>query len=318
MYKKSKILIVDDMANNIQLAANILKLPDLDISYTRNGKSTLEIVEKEDFDLILLDIMMPDMNGYEVCEKLKSNEKTKEIPVIFLTAKSDIDSVVTGFDYGAVDYITKPFNAKELVARVTTHLHLKKARESLEIKNRELEQKNEELEKIMKKLDDMSKTDMLTGLPNRRYIIERLDNEIHRVKRTKKYFSLMIADIDHFKNFNDNFGHDCGDFVLKEIARLLKESLREIDTVARWGGEEFLILLPETTVECAFSVAERMRIFIFDQNIVYKGASHKVPITIGISEFDETKNIDVTLKEADIALYHGKNNGRNQSNVYKI
>lgn len=303
-----KILIVDDHPGNIRVAAAMLQ-QDYNILAANNGSRAIKIAEDAQPDLILLDIMMPEMDGFTVCETLKSNEKTKDIPIIFITAKTEIDDVVKGFTLGGCDYISKPFNPEELFVRVNTHIELKKSKELLQKYIKELEFKNEEL-------DRMSKTDYLTELVNRRFMITRINEEAARCQRTEQKFSLLMCDIDDFKRVNDIYGHEIGDIVIKEVSKIIKGVIREYDVAARWGGEEFLILLVSDDIDCAKIAGEKIRSAVEQNKIVIDRGSLKVTISIGIAEYLNEISISDNVNNADKALYKSKHNGKNMVSEY--
>ncbi len=311
--EKPLILLVDDVPKNLSLLANILRNENYDIAVATSGHQALEVAKATQPDLVLLDIMMPEMDGYEVCRQMKKNPRTQEARIIFLTARNEADDLVKGFEIGAVDYITKPFSGTELTVRVRTHLELKQSRDELERVNGELQQKNDKLERAYEKLKEISQTDMLTRLSNRRDMIEKLQLEVSRFNRNKKGFTVIISDIDNFKHINDNYGHECGDAVLVNVSTILKSNLRQIDAVARWGGEEFLMMLPGTTLEGGLTVAEKLRATIEASFVDCQGENLKVTMTFGVSEFnDEDYDINHYIRLADEALYKGKQDGKNQ------
>ena len=310
--KNLRILIVDDTSKNIQVVASTLKEDGYQMAFAQSGKTAIEKTLANKFDLILLDIMMPEMNGFEVCEQLKKNPGTKDIPVMFFTAKADIESIVRGFELGGVDYLTKPFNRKELLARVRTHLSLKHYREALELSNRKLKKANAELLEYQKELERAARTDSLTKLSNRRDMLEKIDAEKIRADRNQNPFSIVLGDIDNFKLFNDEHGHDCGDFVLVSVAERMSVRIRKQDTAARWGGEEFLLLLPETDLEGGGFLAESLRAEIADSDYHYKNNSFKITMTFGVSSFSQAEDIEQCIKMADNALYTGKRLGKNR------
>jgi len=287
------------------------------MAFARNGNSALANVRVYNFDLILLDVMMPEMNGFEVCLELKKNSLTRDIPIIFLTARTDTESIAKAFGSGGVDYVTKPFNKTELMARIRTHLELKCSREDLEIAYRKLEKINEALLDSQKKLELAAKTDYLTELSNRRDIIEKIENEKIRTERSGKPFSLILCDIDNFKDFNDQYGHDCGDFVLVTVAETMRSRIRKQDSVARWGGEEFLLLLPETDMNGGGILAEAIRKTISDTVCEYDEHRFGITMTFGVSLFSHPMNIDQCVKMADDALYRGKRLGKNRVVLYR-
>ena len=293
-----KVLLVDDTPANLNILGHMLQIGGLVVSAVPSGEVALNVVSKSKPDLILLDIMMPEMDGYEVCEKLKENCETREIPVIFISAMSEVKDIVKGFKIGGVDYIVKPFREEEVLARVRSQLSIKKL----------FLEKNA----LIEKLDSLSRIDPLTGISNRRDMMEKLENEQSRFERYGKSFSVIMCDIDHFKKVNDQYGHDFGDYALKEVAKLLKEQIRELDKLSRWGGEEFFIVLPETNLVGAVNVAEKMRESIESYSFEFGGETLKISMSFGVScHGNAGVKLDDLLKEADQFLYKAKNQGRN-------
>lgn len=316
--EKKVILIVDDNPQNLQVLAELLDKSGYELVLALDGNQAFEFISNEKPDLILLDIMMPEIDGFEVCKRLKVKEETKDIPIIFLTAKAEVDNIVKGFETGAVDYVTKPFNTIELKMRIKTHLELKKSRDELKRYNSELLRANEIINKKMKELQETkerleiaSNTDPLTSLYNRRYMTEKLKEEVVRYKRNQRIFSLISADIDFFKKVNDTYGHDCGDYMLKSISDIMCKNTREQDLISRWGGEEFLILLPETDVKGAEILSEKLRKIIEASLFEYDEYKISITMTFGVVAYDSEGGIDETIKKADNALYEGKAKGRN-------
>ena len=312
MDEKKNIFIVDDIEENLQVIGTILKENNLNISFARNGTQAIAGIEKKLPDLILLDITMPDIDGFEVCGKLKANPATEDIPIIFLTARTQTEEIVRGFRTGAVDYVTKPFNKEELLARVSTHLQLKEARDIISRQNEELKIKNEELYRT-------SITDKLTQVYNRLYIMEALSKEFSRCKRHKEQLSCILFDIDHFKNCNDTYGHQTGDAVLIGTAQAARSQIRKEDHFGRYGGEEFLLVLPNTTAGEALEVAEKIRKKIEGHVVEYGNNKLNITISLGIADNSDpqTKDEEELLHKADIALYHAKDSGRNRTILSK-
>jgi len=287
MIDKPLILIVDDEAANIQVLAACLN-DDYRIKVAMSGAQCLQLLlEDEKPDLILLDIEMPGMNGYEVCEQLKSNELKDDIPVIFVTAKDNESDEEKGFNLGAVDYITKPVIPSIVKARVNTHVTLKQQRDLLE---------------------NMAMKDQLTGLYNRRYLFDVSTHKIKRALRHNKNLSLLMMDIDYFKNINDTHGHAVGDEILKAISSVLEERNRQEDLVARFGGEEFVIILEYCSLDDAKLKAEEIRGKVEGLNPL----GIPISISIGVAQLsDKGEDFTGLLKRADDALYIAKDNGRN-------
>ena len=285
------IMIVDDIKENINVLRQTLGGIGYQISVAFSGEMALDLIPKLKPDLVLLDVMMTGIDGYEVCKRLKSDVELKNIPVIFITAKGDTEDIVKGFEVGAVDFIMKPFRHEEVCARVKTHLTLSSA---------------------IKKLTHDSETDPLTGLFNRRTFTKRLESEVARFKRNKKTFSTIFGDIDFFKKINDTYGHAAGDYILVSISNLMSIEKREIDQVARWGGEEFLMLLPETDLKGAVLHANKLRELIAAYPFIFDGQKIPVTMSFGVSEYNGSSNIDKTIDLADQRLYLAKTSGRNK------
>jgi diguanylate cyclase (GGDEF)-like protein len=295
------ILVVDDVSANLQVLTSMLKDSGYKVRPVPSGKLALLAAQHHPPDLILLDINMPEMNGYEVCERLKADDKLKGIPVIFISALTEPLDKVKAFALGGVDYITKPFQMEELHARVETHLKLRR----LQI---ELEETNARLAKANGRLEVLAVTDGLTGLKNRRAFQEKLQEEVRRVARYSASLSLLLLDVDHFKQFNDTFGHLAGDSVLRGVARLLEEMSRSTDFVARYGGEEFVILLPNTDKQGSLVLAEKVRMAVERSD----WRDRPISVSIGVATMAAANGDGMALvKEADAALYHSKKNGRN-------
>ncbi|MFN2267825.1 MAG: diguanylate cyclase domain-containing protein [Desulfonatronovibrio sp.] len=291
---RAKILIVDDTPTNIQVLAEILG-QDYEIFFSLSGSEGLSMAEAQQPDIILLDIMMPKMDGFEVCQKLKENPVTKNIPVIFITALNMEEDEAKGFELGAVDYITKPIRPSVVRARIKNHVELKRYRDYLE---------------------NISMKDGLTGVPNRRKMDEYLEQEWKRSKRKNKPISLLMLDIDHFKLYNDNYGHSQGDECLKKIASAIEKSLsRPADLAARFGGEEFVCILPETDEQGAKVIARRVQKNIKELSIPheYSPVDSLITLSIGIATTnpDESASQEDLLNNADQMLYQAKNSGRN-------
>ncbi len=312
-----KIFVIDDLSTNLKIIYNLLK-DFYEVIPISSGIDALKMIGEDHIpDLILLDVMMPEMDGFTVCEKLKENPKTSEIPIIFITADNNTDSIVKGFEIGGSDYITKPFRYKELIARINNHLAYKEAKENLQKQTEKLEKLNLELYKKNKEMEYMAKNDFLTGIPNRRFMYELLKSEESRYNREKSIFSIVICDIDDFKNINDVYGHECGDFILKELSKLINEKKRKHDIFSRWGGEEFLFLLPLTDKEHAFMFANHICKEIAEKDFIYNDKKVKVTLTFGISEYSSTIGLDASINNADKALYKGKNTGKNKAVIYE-
>jgi diguanylate cyclase (GGDEF)-like protein len=304
--KNHLILVVDDSYDNLQLIATYLEQVGYKVTLTSNGLEALKLLQVVKPDLILLDLMMPQMNGLEVCSKLKTAPELAEIPIIFITASKEQEHLLQAFQKGAVDYISKPFEDLELLARVQTHLELKFAREELK---KMLHQQKE----LIQELERLAHTDSLTGVWNRRYLFTLVEQELKRSRRYQRPFAVIMIDIDYFKKINDTYGHTIGDEVLIVMAQTVLNCLRTVDFFGRIGGEEFMALLPETDIDAAVMVAERIRENVETTGILTQEQQIFITVSIGVATHklgDETVN--VIIQRADKALYQAKNFGRNQ------
>lgn len=304
---KKKILVVDDHEDNIELLRARLEARGYEVFGANDGQAALDQVDKVCPDLILLDVMMPKMDGMEVVRRLKANDKLPFIPVIMQTALDSTENKVEGLDAGADDYITKPINFAELEARVNSLLRIKALQADLAAREKELSELNDRLRQI-------SLTDGLTQIENRRSLEERLHDMWQHSVRLHEPIALVMCDIDKFKSVNDNYGHQAGDSVLKEFAQLLKSEAREIDRVGRYGGEEFLLILPGTVLDAAVTFAERLREKVEKHTFTYEGGTLCRTMSCGVaaSPHPKVKDQEALLKAADDALYVAKETGRNR------
>jgi diguanylate cyclase (GGDEF)-like protein len=293
---RAKILIVDDSKFNLTVLNGLLK-DENDIMVATGGAQGLKAAAAGCPDLILLDIHMPEMDGYEVFNRLKADPATRDIPVVFITALSEGEDEAKGLQLGAADYIAKPFNPIVVQARVRTQLRLKRQTELLA---------------------SYAFKDGLTGVANRRAFNERLHQEWGRCIRGERELSAILLDVDHFKLYNDHYGHAHGDECLRAVARALAGQMRRAgDFVARYGGEEFVVLAPETSLEHALQLAERLRVAVQDSRIEHAKsitAAH-VSISLGVASTIPRRGSDALplIELADKMLYQSKSSGRNQA-----
>jgi len=304
----SKVLVVDDVPLNRKLQQAYLGAVGYEVLLAKDGVEALQRVEEDSPDLILLDVMMPNMNGFQVCRRIKNSETTRFIPVIMVTALNEIEDKIKGIEAGADDFIYKPFNKLELLARVKSLLRIKHLHD-------ELERKIKELESTQKKLYQLAITDGLTDLFNYRYFNEQLVHELSRAKRHNLNVSVAMLDIDYFKHYNDTHGHPAGDRVLKTIAQLLRSNIRKIDVAARYGGEEFALILIETKKTSAAIVAKKLEKLIEDYPFTNEETqpNGKITISMGIASYPEdTQDPEKLVTIADKRLYKAKAQGRNR------
>ena len=294
--ERAKILIVDDEKINIDVLVGLLN-PEYRTVAAKSGDQALRRLENPPLpDLLLLDVMMPGMDGYETCRIIKSNPKTRDIPIIFITAKTEEQDEARGFQVGAVDYITKPFSPLIAVARVKTHIELKRRGDMLE---------------------RLAGLDGLTGIPNRRRFDQVLDDEWKRSMRYGHCISLAMIDIDYFKRFNDHYGHTEGDACLKKVAGTIAWSLnRSEDFVARYGGEEFACIIPEATCQGSMAVTGKIIEHVRRLRIPHEfsDVADHVTISIGVATCVPlvNDNSQALIAAADRALYQAKQEGRNR------
>ena len=297
---------------------------DYELVFADNDKETLRTVLSEKPDVILLDIEMPELDGFEVCRQLKGEKRTAEIPVILMAERlKDGDAFTDCLVSGADDYICKPLSAPELLVRIQGMFRLKNQRDQLAKKNFELarlndvlECKNHELVAMQKTLREIAITDSLTLLYNRRYFVDRLEKEFLRTLRHQQPIGLVMLDIDHFKEVNDTYGHQCGDQVLFQFSEILRQSIRKHDIVARYGGEEFIIGLSGQRTHESYKTGERIRTKVEKFPFRIEGLELKITCSAGIASYPEvcgdTPNFNAILQQVDAALYQAKRQGRNQ------
>ncbi|MCD4804091.1 MAG: diguanylate cyclase [Desulfobacterales bacterium] len=306
-----KALIVEDNLSTRQIIKKTAESEGYEVLEARDGYEGWSIFQKEkdNIYIALLDWMMPEMDGLELCRRIRKASVTHYVYILFLTSKRGIEDIVKGLETGGDDYMTKPFARKELVSRI-------RVASRISVLERKLNDANS-------KLHILAITDPLTGLLNRRELLKRLQDEIYRVSRDKKFYSLIMLDIDHFKRVNDTLGHTAGDMVLIEIADRLKAALRPYDVIGRYGGEEFLIGVPGAKNESRKKIAERIRASI--SNKPFKIGDNKLDITISLgltsavpagNKKDMSHILGAMIEKADSALYRAKNAGRNMVIAY--
>jgi diguanylate cyclase (GGDEF)-like protein len=290
-----RLLVVDDQRANVQVLYQAFSA-DHKIFMATNGEQALQICEKQHPDLVLLDVVMPGMDGFEVCRRLKATTATADIPVIFITAHNDEETETRGLDLGAVDFISKPINPRIVRARVKTHLTLKRQADLLR---------------------GWVYVDGLTGVRNRRYFDEHLRSEWDRAVRLGTPLSVALVDVDLFKRYNDHYGHQAGDLALQRVAAAMKACLkRPTDLVARYGGEEFALLLPDTEAAGAIHLANEIRRWVHKERIEHAESSVGPLLTISVGvcskPADAVGSATALLREADAQLYVAKSRGRDQ------
>jgi two-component system, cell cycle response regulator len=309
-----RILVVDDVPDNVEILDARLTSRGYHVVTATNGQEALQRVHHDPPHLILCDVMMPVLDGFEVSRRIKQDGSLPFIPIILVTAKDTAEDVVEGLEAGADDYIAKPYNFKELEARVRAMLRIKHLQDELDQKNRELAVVVDELELANKRLRKLSITDGLTGLFNHRHVHELLRDEWERSRRSGEPLAVAMLDLDRFKQVNDTYGHPTGDVVLYETARIVREAAREIDMVGRYGGEEFIVILPSTEEAEAAAFAERIRGDVADH--LFRDEAHEIRMTTSCGVAGApgagVDSCEALLMLADTALYAAKQGGRDR------
>lgn len=311
-----RVLIVDDDASILGVIAEVLQDDGYNVTTADSGEEAIELLSGEPFALVMSDIRLPGVNGVAVLEHVRAvNPRTN---VIMITSHASLDTVIDAMKHGAYDYLLKPFDDLSLISsaakRAIDAFNLDMERSQL---IRSLKLSNEELARVNQVLHRLAIRDGLTDLFNHRYINEVLDNQIKKAVVEETELSLVFVDVDNFKNFNDEHGHQNGDVILRELSALMRENVRRKDIVARWGGEEFVIVCPDTDVKTAATLAENLRGFIAAYPFM-KGvmpSPFQISISAGVSSLAEPKSKSALVEAADAALYDAKGNGRNQVRI---
>jgi two-component system, cell cycle response regulator len=300
-----KILIVEDEAISRRMVKKYLLDAGHEIVEAEDGQIAWELFQNEPFHLVITDWMMPGINGPKLVQKIRASGQKSYTYIIMLTAMDDKENVVLGLESGVDEYLTKPFNGRELVARVASGMRILKL--------------EEQLMQARQQMEILAMRDGLTNLLNRRAIEDYAESEFNMAGRKERALSVILLDIDHFKKVNDHFGHKAGDHVLQQVAKVLREDLRNYDRVGRWGGEEFILILPETQLDDAIVVAERIRIKIAGMKISLEtGETLSVRISLGVAcTSSHVSSLLKLIDAADQAMYQAKQMGRNRVCIFE-
>lgn len=299
--RKPNVLVVEDSATMRAVLRKHLRQNGFTVVEAYDGEEAMLRCREVAPDVVLLDVEMPKMNGYEVIAALKADEQLEIIPVVFLTGRETVEDVARGLRLGAHDYLRKPFEEIELVARVSAAARMKGLQDELRRRHAELL--------------EVSRTDALTGLFNRRHLEEQLPALSSSASRHGQAMAAVMVDIDHFKKVNDTYGHAGGDVVLQVVAQRLQSRLRLEDRLARWGGEEFLLVLPQTDAEGALILAESLRVRVATAPIEVGGLAVKVTVSLGCAVTLD-RDYEKLIRQADTALYEAKHGGRNTVRLF--
>lgn len=300
-----KILIVEDGIIFRRLVKKYLLEAGYDVVETEDGQAAWDLIQREPFHFVITDWMMPGLSGPELVQKIRTSGQKYYTYIIMLTAMDDKENIVFGLESGVDDYLTKPFNNRELIARVANGMRILKL--------------EEQLVQARQQMEVLAMYDGLTGLLNRRAIEEKAETEFSMANQKGLTLSVILLDIDHFKSVNDRFGHKFGDHTLRQVAKVLADVMRSYDYLGRWGGEEFILILPNTQIKDAAAIAERLRVRMEEKQLsLENGEMFSIQISLGVagitSQFPTlTKLIDA----ADQALYQSKQAGRNRVCVFK-
>jgi diguanylate cyclase (GGDEF)-like protein len=299
------ILVADDEPVNCELIQRLLEREGYHVLTARNGREAVERAREELPDLAILDVMMPEMDGMDACRLIKETETTRDIPVIFLSAHGETEMKVSGLSLGADDYISKPFEVEELIARVSVAIRLKRERDALRTSIEEASMRAELAQA-------RAVTDALTGLLNRYGLQHILAREHAEARRYNRPLSCLVIDLDNFKRINDTYGHPIGDLALQQLAGVLRETVRASDTAFRYGGEEFLVLLPETDLDGAVALAEKIRIAAASLPFGEGQRVFRLTVSAGAGCLRDNESGHDMIARTDLALYHAKQLGRNR------
>ncbi len=322
------ILIVDDQVDNLLVLTSLLKSQGYEVRKVRGGKLAIQTVQAEVPDLILLDIRMPEIDGYQICAQLKADAETQDIPIIFLSALNELDDRMAAFTAGGADYITKPFYATEVLARIHCQLTIQQQRRQLMEQNRKLQQEIQERQRVELalrqanlELERLASLDGLTQIPNRRRFDEYWAMHWQQAQQNGTPLSLILSDVDCFKAYNDHYGHQAGDHCLRQVAQTIQKTLTQPeDLVARYGGEELAIVLPQTPVEAAISIVGKLQAAIAQLKIVHERSPASSFLTVSFGIWSQipsvTETPEAAILAADAALYAAKAAGRNTWQLY--
>jgi diguanylate cyclase (GGDEF)-like protein len=305
---KNTILIVEDSPAQLTIYTKALETLNAEILQAKDGKEALDTIKTQKITLVICDLYLPDMTAYDILEDTYKDDKFKSLPFVIMTGKYTDDDLKKLLEKGANDFLRKPFSVIEFLARIKTQLRLKNAFD-------EQKRLNNMLSFLNEKLEELSIKDELTGIYNRRFLIEFLEKQIQKANRYNNKFSLLLFDIDNFKKINDIYGHLTGDAVIKHVTSLIALNIRESDIIGRFGGEEFVVILLESDIIGGASAGEKLRSVIENTPLILEGNSLNVTVSVGVSEHENGIDVDNVIEKADVALYKAKNSGKNKVEI---
>lgn len=312
-----RVLIVDDSRANRFMLAQLVRARGCDVVEASGGQQAIDIVQIQPIDLVLLDIRMPDVDGFGVLEFMKGREHTRHIPVIVVSSLDDLNAAVRCISLGAEDYLMKPYEPTLLGARLRASLEKRQMLQELINLKQDLQRRNEELEGFNRRLEIMAFSDTLTGLPNRRFALQELGSHWSSAHRTGRPLSCMMVDLDHFKRYNDTYGHDTGDEVIRHAAEILRVTARGSDYPCRFGGEEFLVICPDTDANGCADFGQRILKAMSEKSLTCGQDVHHITASLGVAQREPwMQSWNDMLVAADQALYTAKHAGRNCLKVY--
>ncbi|MFH2137823.1 MAG: diguanylate cyclase [Candidatus Omnitrophota bacterium] len=294
---RNRIVVIEDTKEDFEELLKTLTPNEFEVLWADNGYKGLELIEQEMPDMVILDLVLPDVDGFEICKRIRQDERFASLPILFHTSSGNLDNKLLGLALGASDFLIKGSDPRELKVRIKNLLQSKKV-----------------FDDVVK----LSVVDSLTHVYNRRYFQHRLADEFERGKRYHREFCCVIVDIDNFKQVNDTYGHPTGDLVIKRVATFLRRNIRAADVLCRYGGDEFGLLLPETNTQGAIITAERLRILMAKKDLGKPECSAVLTLSLGISSIVDggAMDLDELVTQADVALYKAKQAGRNRVKVY--
>jgi diguanylate cyclase (GGDEF)-like protein len=307
-----RVLIVDDSTANRFMLAQLVRARGCQVVEASGGQQAIDIVSTQAIDLVLLDIRMPDVDGFAVLEFMKGRDELKNIPVIVVSSLDELSATVRCISMGAEDYLMKPYEPTLLGARLRASLEKKHFLEELIELKKDLEKQNDELQDLNRKLETLAFSDSLTGLPNRRFALQELGSHWSGAVRSERPLSCMMVDLDHFKRYNDTYGHDTGDEVLRYAANTFRESTRGSDYACRFGGEEFIIICPDTDGQTCAELGGRLLARLSSREFCFTDKPEVVTASFGVAQRHKSMaSWNDMIMAADQALYEAKRSGRN-------